>query len=190
MGPTTEPLTGEAELSMEHLDATEFDTIMFVFRVLFGLTFAGHGYAKFFKGGRISGTAGWFESMGMKPGRFHALMAAGTELGAGLLLALGFLTPFAAAGMIGVMIVAGWTVHRNNGFFIVSEGWEYTFVVGLIALAIAGLGPGGFSLDNAIGLDHLNGWAGLAIAGVLGIGAGVGEVALFYRPPVAATEGA
>lgn len=168
---------------MESLDATEYDTIMLVFRVLFGLTFAAHGYAKFFRGGRIAGTAGWFDSMGMKPGKLHALMAASTELGTGLLLVVGLLTPFAAAGMIGVMIVAGWTVHRNNGFFIVSEGWEYTFVVALIALAIAGLGPGQWSLDNAIGIDDLNGFVGLAIAAGLGLAGGISELALFYRPP-------
>lgn len=168
---------------MESLDATEFDTIMLVFRVLFGLTFAGHGYAKFFKGGRIAGTAGWFDSMGMKPGRLHALMAASTELGTGILLVLGLLTPFAAAGMIGVMIVAGWTVHRGKGFFIVGEGWEYTFVVALIALAIAGLGPGQWSLDNALGMEDLNGFVGLAIAGGIGLVSGIGEVAIFYRPP-------
>ena len=130
---------------MDGLDGTEFDTIMLVFRVLFGLTFAAHGYAKLFRGGRLAGTARWFESMGMKPGRLHGLMAASTELGSGLLMALGLLTPIAAAGVIGVMVVAGWTVHRNNGFFIVAEGWEYTFVLALVAFTILG-----FILDQRL----------------------------------------
>lgn len=169
---------------MEGLDPNEFDVVMFVFRVLVGLTFASHGWAKMFRGGRIDGTAGWFESMGMKPGRVHALLASVTEMGSGALLALGLLTPFAAAGMIGVMVVAGWTVHRTSGFFIVGNGWEYTFIVGLMALAIAGLGPGRWSLDHALGIAaDLNGYVGLTIAAVLGLGAGIGQIALFYRPP-------
>lgn len=169
---------------MEGLETYEFDMVMLIFRVLVGLTFAGHGYAKMFKGGRIAGTAGWFDSIGMKPGRVHALAASITEMASGILLALGLFTPFAAAAIIGVMVVAGWTVHRNNGFFIVSEGWEYTFIVGLMAFAIAGLGPGSWSIDSAIGIAaDLNGYVGLAIAAILGIGAGVGQLAVFYRPP-------
>ncbi len=169
---------------MGDLGSHEFDMVMAVFRVLVGLTFAAHGYAKMFRGGRIAGTAGWFDSIGMKPGRLHALAAAITEMASGVLLALGLFTPFAAAAIVGVMVVAGWTVHRSNGFFIVSEGWEYTFIVALMALAIAGLGPGSWSLDAALGLaDGLNGYVGLAIAAVLGVGAGVGQLATFYRPP-------
>jgi len=172
---------------MESLESAEFDTVMFIFRVLLGLIFAAHGWAKMFKGGRIAGTGGWFDSIGMKPGRIHALAASLTEMGTGVLLAVGLFTPFAAAGMIGVMAVAGWVVHRGNGFFIVSEGWEYTFIVGLMAFAVAGLGPGQWSLDAAFGLDEsLVGYVGMAIALVLGIGAGVGQIAVFYRPPVPA----
>ncbi len=177
---------------MEYLDQSEFDLILAVFRVLFGLTFAAHGYAKVFRGGRLAGTAGWFDSIGMRPGWLHARLAAGTEIAAGLLLALGLLTPFAAAAMIGVMVVAGWTVHRNNGFFIVGEGWEYTFVVGLVATAIAGLGPGNWSVDEALGIGDLNGLTGLAIALVLGLAGGVGQILGFYRPPApepASSEG-
>lgn len=155
---------------------------MLIFRVIFGLVFALHGWGKI-KGG-IDGTAGWFDSMGMKPGRLHAFAAAATEIGTGVLLALGFLTPFAAAGIVAVMIVAGWTVHRKNGFMIVKEGWEYTFMVAITAAFLAILGPGKFSVDSAISLaDTWNGWIGLAIAAVLGIAAGVAQLAIFYRPP-------
>jgi putative oxidoreductase len=169
---------------MEGLESGEFELVMLVFRVLVGLTFASHGWAKMFSGGRIPGTAGWFDSIGMKPGKLHAWAAATTELSTGVLLVLGFLTPFAAAGVIGVMVVAGWTVHRSSGFAIVKNGWEYTFVVGLIAAAIAGLGPGRISLDGALDIsDDLNGYAGLAIALVLGVGAGAAQVATFFRPP-------
>ncbi len=172
---------------MEGLDPTAFDAVLGGFRILIGLIFAAHGWAKRFSGGGIDGTAGWFDSIGMKPGRLHAQLASGTEMLTGLMLAVGLLTPFAAAGIIGVMVVAGWVVHRSNGFFIVGEGWEYTFIFGLMALLVAGLGPGRWSIDWALGIvDDLNGWVGLAIALVLGVGGGIAQLAIFYRPPAPA----
>lgn len=154
-------------------------------RVVVGVTLAAHGYAKFFKGGKIAGTAGWFDSMGMRPGKLHAYLAASTEVGAGLLFAVGLFTPLAAAGMVGLMVVAGWTVHRHNGFFIVGEGWEYTFILAVIAVGIATTGPGQYSLDYAFGLtdQDFDGINGLLIAGVGGVLAGVAQMAIFYRPP-------
>ncbi len=160
-------------------------------RVLVGLTLAAHGYGKFFKGGKIPGTAGWFDSMGMRPGKVHAYLAASTEVGAGLLFALGLLTPLASAAMVALMVVAGWTVHRNNGFFIVGEGWEYTFILAVIAVGIATTGPGQYSLDYAFGLTDpdFDGINGLLIAAVGGVVAGVGQMAIFYRPPKPSADG-
>lgn len=160
-------------------------------RVVVGVTMAAHGYGKFFRGGRIPGTAGWFDSMGMRPGKLHAYLAATTEVGAGLLFAVGLLTPLAAAGIVGLMVVAGWTVHRHNGFFIVAEGWEYVMVLAVIAVGIATTGPGEYSVDYAVGLTDpdLDGAVGLAIAAGGGIAAGVGLLLAFYRPPPAASDG-
>lgn len=168
---------------MEGLDPTAFDAVLGGFRILVGVIFAAHGWAKRFSGGGIEGTAGWFDSIGMRPGKLHANLASSVEMITGVMLAIGLLTPFAAAGIIGVMVVAGWTVHRDKGFFIVGEGWEYTFIVGLMAAVIAGLGPGRWSIDWALGIvDDLNGWVGLAIALVVGIGGGIAQLAIFYRP--------
>ena len=174
---------------VEGLEQTEFDAVTAGFRVIVGLVFAAHGWAKRFSGGGLSGTAGWFDSIGMRPGKLHANLASSTEMLTGVLLAVGFLTSFAAAGIVGIMVVAGWAVHRDKGFFIVAEGWEYTFMVALMAVAIAGLGPGRWSIDQAIGLaDDLNGWTGLAIALILGIGVGVAQLAVFYKPDPAPTS--
>ena len=105
-----------------------------------------------FRGGKIAGTAGWFDSMGMKPnGKVHAYVAACNEMGCGVLILVGLLTPLAAAGVIGTMVVAGWTVHRH-AFFIVKEGWEIVMVMGVLFWAIGALGPGQWSLDSALGL--------------------------------------
>jgi len=168
--------------------ASDFGLLLL--RVVLGLTMAAHGYNKFFGGGRIPGTAGWFDSIGMKPGLFHARIAAGTELAAGLGLALGLLTPVPAAGFVALMLVAAWTVHRRNGFFIVKEGWEYNLILAVAAIAIAATGPGRISVDYVLFgttalWEYLHGWGGLAIAVVLGLAGGIGQLVIFYRPPAA-----
>jgi putative oxidoreductase len=163
-------------------DAVSLGTL--IVRVAIGLTMAAHGYGKFFKGGRIPGTAGWFDSMGMRPGKFHAVLAASTEVGAGLLLALGLLTPFAGLAFVALMIVAGYTVHRSSGFFIVSGGWEYNFILAVVAIGIATAGPGEYSLDHELELiEDLDGITGLLIAAGGGVAAAIAQLTIFYRPP-------
>lgn len=168
---------------------TAFSVGVLILRLVLGLTMAAHGYKKFFGPGGLAGTAGWFDGIGMRPGRVHALMAASVELGAGLFLAAGLFTPFAAAAFVALMVVAAWTVHRGNGFFITSQGWEYNFVLAGAAVAVGALGGGRFSLDRLLFADtgfyhFLRGWWGLGIALVLGLVGGIGQVALFFRPPV------
>ncbi|MGB8407015.1 MAG: DoxX family protein [Mycobacterium sp.] len=171
-----------------HAAHSAFDFSILLLRVVLGLTMAAHGYNKFFGGGRIPGTAAWFDSIGMKPGMLHARLAASTEILAGLGLALGLLTPIPAAGFVALMFVAAWTVHRANGFFIVKSGWEYNLILAVAAVAIAGTGAGRYSLDwvlfhRTCFMHYLHGWCGLAIAVVLGLAGGIGQLLIFYRPP-------
>ncbi len=156
-----------------------------ILRVVTGLTVAAHGYNKFFGGGRIPGTAGWFSSMGMRPnGTVHAILAASTELGGGLLFAVGLLTPLAGASIVGLMIVAAWTTHRDEGFFIVSGGWEYNLILAVIAIGVATIGPGQYSLDWVVGLEPaFDPNVGLIVSAGVGLVAGVGLLAVCYRPP-------
>ena len=135
---------------MEPTTAT--DLALLVLRCVIGLTMAAHGWNKFTGGGKIPGTGRWFDSIGMRPGRLNAYLAATSEVGAGLLLAVGLLSSFAAAGIIGVMTVAWWTTHRSNGFMILKEGWEYVFVLAAMSLVAAILGPGSWSVDEALGI--------------------------------------
>ena len=162
------------------------DVGLLLLRLVLGLTLAAHGWNKFFGGGRIPGTARWFESIGMKFGTFQAVVAASTEISAGLGLAAGLLTPIPAAGFVALMLVAAWTVHRHNGFFIVKEGWEYNLVLATAAVTVATLGAGRYSLDYLLFPGHhmLAGWHGLLISLVLGVGGAIGQLLLFYRPPV------
>ncbi len=158
-------------------------TGLLLIRVVVGLTLAAHGYNKFFGGGRIPGTARWFDSMGMRPnGRVHAILAASTELGAGLLFAAGLLTPLAAAGFVGLMVVAVYTVHLSNGFFIVKSGWEYNLLLAVVPVGVAVIGPGRYSLDHAFGLTF-GPWPAFVLSAVLGVVAGVALLVACYRPP-------
>lgn len=163
----------------------EVNLALLIIRVAIGLTMAAHGANKVKSG--LAGTAGWFESIGMKPGMLHARAAAGGEIASGLCLALGLLTSFAALGFVGLMAVAAYTVHLKQGFFIIKEGWEYTFVLAVVAVTIAMLGPGEWSLDHAIGIDtDLDGYVGLAISAGGGLVAAAALLAVFFRPPASA----
>jgi putative oxidoreductase len=159
---------------------------LLVLRLCLGLFMAYHGYNKVFGPGGLSGTTGWFGSMGFKFPAVQAKVAAGTEIGAGLLLATGLLTPLAAAGLVGLMTVAIITVHWKVGFFIFkpNQGWEYCGTIALAAFAVGVMGPGEWSLDNAIDF-HLDGWGGALVAGLLGVGGALAQLAAFYRPPKA-----
>jgi putative oxidoreductase len=142
-----------------------------------------HGWNHAFGGGKLPGTARWFESIGIRPGHVHALMATVTELGAGALLLLGFLTPLAAGAVVGTMLVALVANHLRNGFFIFrpGEGYEYVLMISLVSIALGALGGGRASLDNAIGL-HIPGWAGFLITAGLGAGGAGLLLATSWRP--------
>ncbi len=160
------------------------DLGVLVLRLTFGLFLAYHGYNKVFGGGGLTGTARWFGSIGMRWPAWQARLAAATEIGAGVLFAAGFLTPLAAAGIIGVMLVATWVAHRKNGFFIFNEGqgWEYTCSIAIVAWSVAAIGPGRASVDHTLDLTS-DGWTGAIAAGAIGVGGAVGQLALCYRPP-------
>ena len=166
-------------------DVHATDLSLLVVRVTLGIVFVAHGYNHVFGGGRIAGTARWFESLGMRPGAFHAWTASLTELGAGALLLVGFLTPLACAGVVGSMTVALVTNHLKNGFYIFrpGEGYEYVLTLALVALGMGGMGPGKWSIDGAVGWFQPGGWAGLLIALLVGgLGAG-GLLAVCWRRP-------
>ena len=170
---------------------TAADTSLLVFRIGLGVVFAAHGCNHIFGGGKIAGTGRWFESLGMRPGLLHAWTASITELGAGALLLLGLATPLACGGVIGTMVVAWITNHRRNGFFIFrpGEGYEYVMTLTLAAIGLAGIGPGQWSLDHALGWFDPPGWIGLGVALAAGLGGGAGLLAFYWRPtPAPATE--
>jgi putative oxidoreductase len=141
-------------------------------RVLVGVPFSLHGFQKlfgWFGGGGLDPTAGWFRSLGFGDGRTAAMLAGASEVAGGLGLALGLLTPFAAAATIGAMTTAAFVNNADNGFWSVSKGWELNGYLIAVAFAIAVIGPGRFSLDRVLGFTALSG----VIAGLLALAVGV-----------------
>ena len=154
---------------------------LLLMRVVVGVTMMMHGYNHWRGGGKIAGTARWFSGLGLRYGTLQAWMSVVTELGAGFLLVVGLFTPLACAAVISVMLIAGLLAHRVNGFFVFKDGYEYVLLVAVVSLALAVLGPGRASLDNAAGIT-ITGWAGGGIALGVAVVATAGMLATFYRP--------
>jgi putative oxidoreductase len=149
------------------------DLGLLLLRLAVGLTLAAHGAQKllgWFGGYGLDGTGKFFEGIGFHPGRRHAFMAGLVEGGGGLLLALGFLTPVAAALVLSVMFVATMSVHVKQGFFASSGGYEYNLILGVAGLTAAFTGPGALSVDALLGLSLSGASWGLAalVVGLLG----------------------
>jgi putative oxidoreductase len=161
-------------------------------RIVLGATLFGHGAQKlfgWFGGHGPRATAGFFGSLGFRQPLPMALVA-GLSEAAGLLFAIGFLTPFAALAIASVMVVAVGTVHWRNGFWSTAGGFEYNLLIWAAAIAVAASGPGRFSVDAALGwVDNLSGvWWG---AGVLVASLAGGALVLMQRqaqPEEAATD--
>lgn len=135
------------------------NTGLLVLRLVLGLLLVGHGSQKLFGvfgGPGLAGTGGFFHSLGFRPGKPMAIVAGTSEVGAGALLALGLFTPLASAVVIGTLVVAG-SVHWTKGLWAQNGGYELSLIYITAAAALAFTGPGGYSLDNALGLDGLAG---------------------------------
>ncbi|WP_282699922.1 DoxX family protein [Streptomyces sp. CC219B] len=164
------------------------DTGLLVLRTVVGLLIAGHGVQKvsFRLGGSgLAGGAEEFRRDGFRGGRLTALAAGGSQLGAGLFLAAGLLTPLAAMAAMGVMTVAS-TVKWPKGLWVQNDGYEYPLVLVVLGAVLALTGPGRWSLDQALGLSPWPRWLTLAVI-VAGPAGGLLTRAALHRP--AAVQG-
>jgi putative oxidoreductase len=163
------------------------DTGRAMLRGTVGPLFIGHGTQKlfgWFSGSGLDGTAGFFEQLGMRPGRRHAVAAGAAEAVGGALITLGFMTPVAATLLTGVMVTAIRKVQFSKGVWVTNGGYEYNAVLIAALAALVEKGPGKPSVD-AVLLPRFNGpaWA------VLSLGAGAAgsflNEQLFTEPPEA-----
>jgi putative oxidoreductase len=159
---------------------------MLIIRLVVGLTLCAHGWNHLYGGGRIAGAARWYGSMGLKPPIVQAWMSVIFEFAAGVGLAIGFLTPLAAAAAVGLMTVAGIVAHRPNGFFVFKEGYEYVLMIAVIAVAVSILGPGKYSFDHLFGFTKhypFYGIWGAVVSIVLGLGGAAAMLLTSWTPP-------
>jgi putative oxidoreductase len=150
-------------------------------RAVVGGLFIGHGLQKLlgkFGGDGLEGTAGLFETLGLRPGKVHAAAAGSAETGGGALLAAGAATPLAASALTGTMTVAIAKVHGRNGVWAQQGGYEYPLVMMAALFAITASGPGALALDRR---QWGPAWAMAALAA--GVGGGMAMVKLGERFP-------
>jgi putative oxidoreductase len=141
-------------------------------RTVIGGLFIGHGTQKlfgWFGGPGRSGTEAMMESLQLRPAKVHATLAGVTETACGAMLVAGLGTPFAAAGLTGVMTTAIRKVHLPNGPWAANGGWEYNAVLIAAVTALAETGPGPVSLDHYLGQERSGvRWALFALAAGVG----------------------
>jgi putative oxidoreductase len=155
------------------------DLALLILQLGVGLTFAAHGAQKVFGwwgGPGLSGWEGAMAHMGFRPARLFAVTSAFTELGGGLLLAVGLLTPLAAAALVAQAVVIIGHVHLPNGFFNARSGIEFPLLLGLGAAAVGLAGASAISVDAMLGLRVEP--STLVLAVVAGIAAGFVTLAI------------
>src|SRR5579864_1905148 len=125
---------------------------LLILRLGIGLILAAHGAQKLFGVWGGPGMAKWTQSvqrLRIRPAQPWAWVAALSEFGGGLLLALGLLSPLGSLALIGAMLVAIATVHLPKGFWVSKGGYEFNLSLIAGATALAFTGPGAYSLDGA-----------------------------------------
>jgi putative oxidoreductase len=125
------------------------DGLLLVARVLVGVVLVAHGWQKFAEYG-IAGTAGSFAEMGVPLPAVSAVFAAVVELAGGVALLLGAGTVVAAVLVVLDMLGAFVLVHAGNGVFVTDNGFELVWAIAAVALVLAAVGAGRFSLDHAL----------------------------------------
>jgi len=134
------------------------DLALAILRVATGLVLAGHGAQKAlgaFGGPGLTKWTGAAKGMGFHPAGLWANAAAWGELLGGLALAVGLLTPLAAAVLAVDMLVAIWKVHWSKGFWITRGGYEYALILFFVFVLIGLVGDTAYSVDRALGLARI-----------------------------------
>src|SRR5712691_4427328 len=135
--------------------AITMSVALLMLRLVVGLTLAVHGTQKlfgWFGGPGLARLRQGFEKQGFKPAWLWASLVILGEVGGGLSLALGFLTPLGAAGIFGAMFMATFKTHWKNGFIVSKGGYEYTLLLMTVSITLGLIGPGSYSLDALFGI--------------------------------------
>lgn len=123
------------------------DFAPFILRIVLGIAFIVHGYPKLFKGENRQGFADWLSSMGIRPGRFWALVVGVVEFFGGIALLLGIYTQIVAVLIVVNMLVAMWKAKWGKVGFTAQGGWELDLAYMVMAISLLLTGSGVWSLD-------------------------------------------
>ena len=155
---------------------------LLIVRLALGAILVAHGVKHLLNRER---TIEWTAAIGFSSPGVQWFFMAFAEIGAGISLAFGVMTSVGAAGVVALMAVAFWTVHRHAGFWVTArpdEGWEYVFTLAAAVAALVLLGPGEWAIDHTLGIaDDLDGRVG-AILALGGVAAAAAQLAVFFRP--------
>jgi putative oxidoreductase len=154
------------------------DVGLLLLRFAVGGIFFAHGMQRVFGlwgGPGIGGSTRLLEGFGFQHATTLSWVTGIVELVAGAFVVLGVIAPFAAAGLLAIMINSV-AVKFGNGFFIASPAGagavELDLLLGLAAAALALTGPGRIALDNGRAWHRRPAsWGVLAL--VLGVAAAV-----------------
>jgi len=162
---------------------------LLILRLVAGLTLAAHGMQKlgWFGGASFSKTMQAMQKQGFKPTWFWTSLTILGEVGGGLSLAFGFLTPLGAAGAAGAMFMAIVKAHWKHGFWNRDHGLEFPLQLLASSLAIGLMGPGNYSMDTLLGIALPE----VLLFGVLAVAALLVDIIglLISRPAAVAPSG-
>ena len=106
-----------------------------------------------FNGPGIHGTALYFsQAAHLHPGGFFAVLGGVIELGGGIAMGLGFCSRIAGIALFGDMVMAMITITWATGINSRTSppGYQLNLAVGVLALVVAIMGSGRFSLDSVL----------------------------------------
>ena len=127
--------------------------VITVLRIFICIIFMAHGSQKLFGlfgGGGLAGTAQYMESLGLTPPTLMAALSGGAEFFGGLALVIGLLARPAALALVGLLLVAIFSVHIGNGLFMANNGYEFALALLGGAIAVLVEGAGRASVDRMI----------------------------------------
>jgi putative oxidoreductase len=125
------------------------DLGILVLRLALGIMFTAHGLQMafgLFGGPGVKGFSQMLSGLGFAPAIFWSHIASYTVLVGGILVILGVQTRWAAILLLIFILTAGIKVHLGKGFFLSNGGYEYTFIIAAICIALILLGPGKFNI--------------------------------------------
>jgi putative oxidoreductase len=148
--------TALAALVNTRPEPSALDWALLIARIGLAWIFIYYGGGKlfgWFNGPGIHGTALYFsQTAHLHPGGFFAVLGGLIEFGGGVALAIGLFSRLAGIALFGDMVMAMITVTWATGINSRSDppGYQLNLALAVLALVVAFLGSGRFSLDALI----------------------------------------